>query len=309
MTVRGNCGKIKLYIVRRGLIWLKNILITGSGSYIGSAFERYLARFGDAYRVKSLDMKDDRWEVFDFSGYDVVYHVAGIAHADLKNSDELYFRVNRDLAVKTAAKAKSCGVRQFIFMSTMKIYPSPTIRRPIEITPNTLPAPDSSYGLSKLQAEQSILSMEDSSFRAVILRPPMVYGPGCKGNYPKLSEYGRKLSVFPKSENRRSMLFIDNLCEFIRLMIENDEHGIFFPQNGEYICTSDLVADIAAFYGRNIRLVKSDALLKLASTIVKKLNNAFSTYTYDQSMSTYRQEYRIANLAESIILTESGAKL
>ncbi len=253
-------------------------------------------------------MKSDRWESFDFSGYDTVFHVAGIAHADLKNADDLYFKVNRDLAIKTAVKAKAAGVKQFIFMSTMKIYSSPTFKKPVEITKDTQPAPDSAYGLSKLQAEQSIQALEDASFRAVILRPPMIYGPGCKGNYPKLSQYGRKLSVFPYIDNRRSMLFVDNLCEFVRLMIDNDEDGVFFPQNSEYICTSDLVADIAAFYGRNIHLIKAGCLLKAASAVVNKLNNAFSTYTYDQSMSTYLQNYRVADMAESIIITEGGTR-
>jgi len=253
-------------------------------------------------------MQSGNWEKFDFSGYDTVFHVAGIAHADLKNADDLYFRVNRDLAVKTAATAKAAGVKQFILMSTMKVYPSPTLKKPIEITINTAPAPDSAYGLSKLQAEKSVLALEDKSFWAVILRPPMIYGPGCKGNYSKLSEYGQKLSFFPDTDNRRSMLYIENLCEFVRLMIENNEHGIFFPQNGEYVRTSDMVARIAAFYGREIRFVKSGVLLKWGSLFIKKLNNAFSTYTYDQSMSKYRQNYRVASLAESIQISEGGAR-
>ena len=265
-------------------------------------------RFVDEYRVSTLDMQNKAWEKFDFSGYDVVFHVAGIAHADLKNADELYFKINRDLAVKTAIKAKSAGVKQFVLMSTMKVYPSPTLQKPIEITVNTPPAPDSAYGLSKLQAEKSILALEDNSFSAVILRPPMIYGPGCKGNYPKLSEYGQKLSFFPNVKNRRSVLYIDNLCEFVRLMIQNGEHGVFFPQNSEYICTSKLVADIAAFYNRNIRLVKSKWLLKLASSFVKKLNNAFSIYTYDQSMSAYRENYRVTNYTQSVIMSEGGKK-
>lgn len=251
-------------------------------------------------------MKKDAWEKFNFAGYDAVFHVAGIAHADLKNADDLYFKVNRDLAVRTAVKAKSGGVLQFIFMSTMKVYPSPTLKKPVEITSQTQPAPDSAYGLSKLQAEKSILALEDSSFRAVVLRPPMVYGPGCKGNYPKLSAYGQKLPVFPDVENRRSMLFILNLCEFVRLMIENGEHGIFFPQNSEYVCTSKMVADIAAVHGRKTRMIKMGLLIRLASPLVKKLDNAFSSCTYEQGMSAYRENYRVTDLAQSIILTEGG---
>ncbi len=251
-------------------------------------------------------MRNGNWEAFDFSGYDAVFHVAGIAHAGLRNADELYFRVNRDLAVRTAVKSKSDGVKQFVFMSSMKVYPSPTLKNPVVITADTRPAPDSAYGLSKLQAEQGILSLEEPCFQAVILRPPMVYGPGCKGNYPKLSQYGQKFSIFPDVDNLRSMLFIDNLCEFVRLMIENGERGIFFPQNGEYVSTSRVVAAIAAFYGRNIRMVGAGPLLRLASPFVKKLDNAFSTYIYNQSMSEYRQEYRGIDFAQSIIQTEGG---
>ncbi len=250
-------------------------------------------------------MRNDAWEKFSFTGYDTVFHVAGIAHADLKNADDLYFKVNRDLAVRTAVKAKSDGVSQFIFMSTMKVYPSPTLKKAVEITSQTQPAPDSAYGLSKLQAEKSILALEDGSFRAVVLRPPMIYGPGCKGNYLKLSEYGQKLTVFPEIENRRSMLFIDNLCEFVRIMIENAEQGIFFPQDGEYVCTSRMVADIAASHGRRIRMMKAAPLVRLASLFLKKLDNAFSSYTYEQSMSEYRENYRLFDLSQAVVKTES----
>lgn len=251
-------------------------------------------------------MKNEAWKKFDFSGYDTVFHVAGIAHADLKNTGDAYFKVNRDLAVATAVKAKTAGVRQFILMSTMKVYPSPTLQHPIEITANTPPAPDTVYGLSKLQAERGLRALEDGGFRVVVLRPPMIYGPGCKGNYPKLSRYGQRHSVFPDVKNRRSMLYIENLCEFVRLMIQNDERGIFFPQNDAYVCTSDLVAEIAAFHGRDIRLVKTGPLLRWASWFVKKLNNAFSTYTYEQSMSEYRENYRVTDFTQSVIRTEGG---
>ncbi|MBO1915018.1 NAD-dependent epimerase/dehydratase family protein, partial [Microvirga sp. 3-52] len=85
----------------------------------------------------------------------------------------------------------------------------------------TTPAPSNFYGDSKLQAENQIKSLNEDSFKVVILRPPMIYGKGSKGNYPKLAKAARKLPVFPNIDNQRSMLHIDNLCEFMKLMIDN----------------------------------------------------------------------------------------
>lgn len=289
---------------------MKTILITGAGSYIGTSFEKYLSQWPDQYRVDTLDMQADSWREYDFSPYDTVYHVAGIAHSDSgpisPEKAALYYRVNCDLAVETAQKAKAAGVKQFIFMSSAIVYgdSAPVGGRKV-ITRDTPLTPANSYGDSKAKAEQGLLPLSCDGFRVVILRPPMIYGKGSKGNYPVLSKLARKLPVFPRVENCRSMLYIGNLTEFVRLMIENEEEGIFWPQNASYSKTSDLVAMIARAHGKKMLLLPGFGwALKLLNHVTPLVNKAFGSLSYDGALSVYKQEYRLYSLEESIELTE-----
>lgn len=289
---------------------MKKILITGAGSYIGTAFEGYLAQWPEKYRVDTVDMVDGSWREKDFSGYDTVYHVAGLAHADTgrvsREQKALYYRINTDLAVETAKKAKADGVKQFIFMSSAIVYgDSAPIGKNKRITRDTPLAPANFYGDSKVQAERGILPLDDDRFKVVILRPPMIYGPGSKGNYPALSGLAKKLPLFPAVDNRRSMLYIGNLVEFVRLMVEQEERGIFWPQNAEYSNTTDLARRIARAHGKPMVAVPGFTwALRLAAAAVPAVNKAFGSLTYDMEMSKYKQDYRRFTLAESIDETE-----
>lgn len=293
---------------------MKKILITGAGSYIGTSFEKYInLNYPDEYSVDTVDMIDGSWREKDFSGYDSVFHVAGIAHADVGNvSDEtraLYYKVNTDLTVETAKKAKESGVSQFIFMSSAIVYgDSAPIGKKKIITKDTTPEPSNFYGDSKLQAENGILPLQDEAFRVVVLRPPMIYGEGSRGNYPVLSKFARKLPVFPYVKNERSMLYVENLCEFVRLMIDNNESGVFHPQNAEYSNTSELVKLIAAARGKKIILIKGFSwALKLMSHMTGLVNKAFGNMSYDMAISEYKDNYRIFDLKDSIKRTEKDA--
>ena len=283
---------------------MKKILITGKDSYIGTSLEKWLSQWPDKYTVDTVDMTSASWKEKDFSKYDVVFHVAGIAHVSsdpkLKN---LYYKVNRDLTIATARKAKNEGVQQFIFMSSIIVYgdsPSNGV-----IDRNTVPKPSNFYGDSKLQAEEGIKPLENESFKIVILRPPMIYGKGSKGNYPRLAKLARKVPVFPDIDNQRSMLHIDNLCEFIKLMIDNKESGLFFPQNKEYVKTSEMVRLIADVHGKKIRLTKVfNPFIKLMYRI-GTVNKVFGNMVYDKSMSEYdKGNYQLKDLRESILRTE-----
>ena len=289
---------------------MKKILITGADSYIGTSIERYLAQWPQQYQVDTVDMVDGSWSERSFAGYDAVFHVAGIAHSDTGNVSEerkaLYYKVNTDLTVETAKKAKAEGVGQFIFMSSAIVYgDSAPIGQQKVITADTPLAPANFYGDSKVQAEKGILPLNDDNFHVVVLRPPMIYGPGSKGNYPVLSKLARKLPVFPKVANQRSMLYIGNLAEFVRLMIENREQGIFWPQNSEYSNTTVLVRLIANAQGKNILIVPGLGwALKLLGHATGLVNKAFGSLSYDMELSRYREDYRKYSLAESIELTE-----
>jgi UDP-glucose 4-epimerase len=250
-------------------------------------------------------MRDDAWKARDFSGYDAVFHVAGIAHvsADARDAD-LYFRVNRDLAVETARKARSAAVGQFIFMSSIIVYGGGGL-----IDRSTQPRPRDSYGQSKLQAEEGLNSLATGGFRIAVIRAPMIYGKGARGNYPRLAAAARRLPFFPDCDNRRSMLHIDNLCEFVRLLVDNGDGGLFFPQNREHVRTSEMVRLIAEAHGRRIRLVRGcGPLLKAMAGRVGIVNKVFGDLAYEPGLSGYRDEYRLRDLRESILATEAAAE-
>lgn len=286
---------------------MKRILITGANSYIGTSLEKWLSNYPEDYFIDTVDMRDRIWKEKSFSGYDVVFHVAGIAHvsSDAKMKD-LYYKVNRDLTIECAEKAKIEGVKQFIFMSSIIVYgDSGKDIKPINR--ETKPKPSNVYGESKLQAEEGLKRLESDDFNIGILRPPMIYGKGSKGNYSKLAKAALILPVFPNIKNQRSMLHIDNLCAFVRLVIDNRESGIFFPQNKEYVKTSDMVKLIAEANGKKINLVENfNFVLKILGLKLKIINKVFGNLVYEQSMSDYKENYRIRSLRESIFLTETG---
>jgi nucleoside-diphosphate-sugar epimerase/glycosyltransferase involved in cell wall biosynthesis len=284
---------------------MKKILITGKSSYVGKSLEKWFGNYPDRYLIDSISLRDDSWKEKDFSRYDVVFHVAGIAHVSSNpKMEEMYYKVNRDLTIETAKKAKAEGVKQFIFMSSIIVYGDSSSNKRV-IDKNTVPEPSNFYGDSKLQAEEGIKSLESDNFKVVIVRPPMIYGKGSKGNYPKLAKISRKLPVFPDVENQRSMLHIDNLCEFVRLMIENEESGLFFPQNSEYVRTSEMVKLIAEAHGKKVVLTKLfNPILRFLGARLALINKVFGNSVYERGMSNYKDDYRIFELKESIRATE-----
>lgn len=290
---------------------MKRILITGANSYIGTSFEDYLSAYGDEYVIDTVDMTLPSWREKDFGGYDAVFHVAGIAHSDngklTEEKKALYYSVNTDLTVETAKKAKADGAKQFIFMSSAIVYgDSVPVGKVKYITPETPLTPKNSYGDSKAQAEKGITPLRDESFKVVILRPPMIYGKGSKGNYPLLSKIARRIPLFPYVDNQRSVIYIENFCEFVRLMIDNCEDGIFWPQNAEYVNTCNLVQTIAAVHGRKVIAVKGFGwALKILSLFTGLVNKAFGSLMYDMEMSKYHTEYRKISLIQSIEKTEA----
>lgn len=290
---------------------MKKILITGANSYIGTSFEKYIyGNYPDEYQIDTLDMMDPNWKEYDFSGYDSIFHVAGIAHADVgkvsKETEKLYYRVNCDLAYETALKAKKSKVKQFIYMSSIIVYgESAPYGKTKIITKDTQPEPANFYGDSKLQAEIKLLPLQDDSFNLVIIRPPMIYGKGSKGNYPMLSKLAKKLPIFPKINNQRSMLYVENLCEFVRLMISNNAQGIYYPQNSEYASTTTIVKTINP--GIRISGILNIGVFigsKVPGKISGLCNKAFGNLVYEKSMSQYSENYCRYGLRESIEKTE-----
>lgn len=295
-----------------------SILITGAESYIGENFRSYAKQhYGNNFIIATLDMQNPKWREHPFTTeegcpFDTVFHVAGIAHADVGSTSikeqEKYYRVNTDLALEVARKSKDAGVAQFVFMSSMIVYGDTEF-----IDRNTKPSPDNFYGDSKWQADKGVRTLADEDFRVAVLRPPMIYGKGSKGNYPVLSKLARKLLVFPEYKNKRSMLYIENLCDFLCLIMLTGKGGIYFPQNNDYTSTSHLVREIGI---STCHLTYTSNLLNPFVAIamhapVKKVRNlalkAFGSSYYDQDISTYKGlDYQKVDLRRSIILTENS---
>ena len=301
---------------------MRRILITGADSYIGTGVEQYLLRYNAAqgrelYRVDTVSQLEDSWKNYDFASYDTVFHVTGIAHADVGNVTEetraLYYRVNRDLALETAQKAREQGVKQFIYMSSIIVYgesaPAGGTKR---ITADTPLTPANFYGDSKKQAEEAILPLTNEQFQVAVLRPPMIYGPNSKGNYPLLARLAGITPVFPKLANERSMLYLENLAEFVRLLIDSGRGGIFFPQNTEYVTTAQMVRAIGEARGRRVYLWKLlNPFVRLAGRMPGKIgrlvNKAFGSLTVDKALSTRDFDgYCKFSFEESIRRTENG---
>lgn len=290
---------------------MKNILITGKNSYIGTSFERYAAaNYPGEFRTETLDMRDSGWKEKDFSGYDAVFHVAGIAHADVGNVTEeekrRYYQVNTELALETAEKARAAGVGQFVLMSSMIVYGDQE-----RVTKETLPRPANFYGDSKWQADRRVRELAGEEFQVAVLRPPMVYGPGSKGNYPLLAKMAGKLPVFPMVNNKRSMLYIENLCEFLCRILQEGKGGIFFPQNREPVSTGELVKEIAVWRGHKIWVTPLLAPFAAAGKNVpgkigRLCRKAFGDSWYDPEMGQTEWDYQVADLKESVRRTEGG---
>ena len=274
---------------------MKHILIAGTQSYIGESFKEYLAQWADEYKVTELETKGLKPEPQMFEGVDSIFCVAGIAHIkETAENRHLYFDVNRDLVVEIAKNAKIAGVKQFILLSSMSVYGMAVGR----ISKTTTPNPTTAYGKSKHEADEEIKKLEDDSFKFCCLRPPMVYGKGCKGNYQSLRAFALKFPIFPQYDNKRSMIYIGNICEFVKEAIDEEKQGLFFPQNAEYTRTSDMVREIAKAHGKKIALTRAfNWAIKICGLgVVKKV---FGDLVYEPVDTVGKY-----GLVESIELTE-----
>ena len=281
---------------------MKKILITGTDSYIGNSIKSWLSKFPNEYQIDEVDMRNDCWKDMSFSGYNVILHIAAIVHINEK--DELwplYQRVNTELPYLVAKKAKEEGVDHFVFFSTKGVYKpnTPFIDR------DTVPQPTKLYGKSKLGGEKLLIPLNDDGFRVSILRPAVVYGEGSKGNFPKLQSLARKINFFPKKENKRSMIYIWNLCEYVRLLINDPlDDIILYPQNAEYIGTLDIMCALWKENNKKYHLSRFIAwgvnvLLKLPG--METVKTMFTDTVYDAKISNdFDNRYCVYSFEDSI---------
>lgn len=191
----------------------------------------------------------------------------------------LYYEVNYKLAVEIAERAKDSRVKQFIFMSTATVYGSYTGC----ITVDTIPDPNTFYGKSKLVAEQDIIKLQDKEYKVVIVRPPMVYGEGCKGNFSRLVKLAKYTPIFPEFHNKRSVININTLSVYlVDILVENEE-GYIYPQDDKYFSTCEFIINIKKDMGKKTILFKKiNLLIRIFRYRFKVLSKLFGDMYYER---------------------------
>ena len=283
---------------------MKKLLITGAGSYVGESVRKYILAKDSSYQIDAVDTMGDNWKKADYSQYEVVFHVAGIAHVNADPKMEpLYYKVNRDLTIEIARHAQEAGVKQFIFMSSQIVFHESQSLKTEVLTADTKPNPNGFYGDSKLQAEYGLkaLRAEGGQMKMCILRPCMIYGPNAKGNFPRLAKLACKTPIFPAWHNKRSMLYIDNLAEFVLQAMERELEGTFYPQNRELADTVEIIRFFAKEAGHKVWITRLlNPFVWLGSFILQPINKMFATYYYDPEMSRMEFDYQLVSFEESL---------
>ena len=283
---------------------MKNVLIIGKGSYIGEKCYSWFKKFPKQYVVEIISPLNGKWKETDFSKFECVVDFAGIAHINNITEDmrELFFSVNRDLTIEIANYCKVTGIKQFILFSSMNVYGD----RGGTVKDLKATNPTSFYGQSKYEGDIGAQALADDSFKVASIRPPFVYGKGCKGNYNSISTIAKKTPIFPAFNNKKSMIYIDNLCEFIRLLVDSGEGGVYAPQNKELVSTAELVQEIARVNGHKIWFTRIfNWGIYLTRRRVRSVSRAFEDDCYDIELSNYWGfKYSIVDFSKSIEYTE-----
>lgn len=278
------------------------ILVLGKNGYVSRCFQEYMKKFSD--QVDTISVRGDVWKDTSFAGYDAVFNTTGLAHNDARmGTDEEFMKLNVQLPADVAKKAKEDGVPIFIHMSSMIVYGNSSLVGKFEpITKNTVPTPDNIYGQSKLLGEKELEKLEDEKFKVALIRSCRVYGEKDTDNIQMLTKFAKKMPVFPKIKNCISMIYSDNLCELVRLIAEKKQGGIYFPQQENYICTGDMVKDIAV--AAEHKLWSTKIFNPILFTVGKKIGivrKVFGNEGYDLKLSNhYNGKYRVVSYDESI---------
>ena len=282
---------------------MKKVLLIGVGGYVGGRFKEYMKRYPD-YEISEVSSMNREWDKISFKGFDAVYNVSGLAHANARQgTEEQYYAVNGQLPIDVATKAKKEGVPIFIQMSSMIVYGNMSpLGKQKTITKETIPTSPTIYGKSKMIAENGLHNLEDIKFQVAIIRPPLIYSENARDNFPKLVFFAKTMPLFPDLKNQQSMLYVDNLCELVHLIIDNNQGGTYYPQQEAYIETSKIVGDIAKAVGNHMWQTKIfNPFLRLVSKNIVIIQKAFGSITYDMNISNHFEgKYRVVSYEESI---------
>lgn len=290
---------------------MSKVLLIGKNSYIGNHIDEWVTKYG--HQATQLDVLTDVWKTYDYSQYDAIVHVAGIVHQPNCQDWDLYKRVNTDMPIAIATMAKKQGVKQYVFFSTMGVY---GVGKKLSLNVIDAKTPlhaDSMYGKSKLMAEDGLNALQDESFNIAIVRPPSVYGKGCRGGYiTGFTSIAQKLPIIPRAyENaRQSFIYIDNLSELVKQLVERNLHGVFCPQDDKAVSANELLRVISESIGKKYC---SSWLLGLGVRILSILpivNKAYGGVEYAKELSSiHGVNYVVVPFEEGIRRTVSKNEL
>lgn len=266
------------------------VLLTGASGFVGSALAGRLLEQGRGTRALGRRRPKVAVESFEGSigdrllssqalqGVDCVVHLAARAHQLRETSAdplESFRAANCMLSEELAAQAVEAGVRRFVFISSIGVNGAVT-QEGCPFSEASKPEPHSAYARSKFEAEQALQALaENSGMELVIIRPPLVYGPGAPGNFASLMSWVAKGIPLPLGaiHNRRSLIGIDNLVDLIIRCIDHPAaaNQVFLASDGEDVSTSELLHAVAEAMGRPARLIPVPAsLLRLSANALGK---------------------------------------
>jgi len=271
------------------------VLVTGVTGFVGGAIARSLAKLGVIDCVGSVRMIEPAKKYFcrlvevgeldqltDWSsalnGRQVVIHAAARTHIMKGRGGKPqaeYHKVNVDGTLNLARQAASAGVKRFIFISSIKVNGEQTsLGKPF--TADDMPAPEDAYGMSKLEAEQGLQALAiQTGMEVVIIRPPLVYGPGVKGNFASMVRLVKKGVPLPLGSvnNQRTLVALDNLVDLILTCINHPAaaNQVFLAGDGQDLSTTELLSGVAKAIGKPSRLVPVPAgLLMTGAKLLNK---------------------------------------
>ncbi|MGL5595668.1 MAG: NAD-dependent epimerase/dehydratase family protein, partial [Cetobacterium sp.] len=284
----------------------KTLMITGASGFIGSNF---IKKYENEYNIIPVCLIKNKPEDLDYIGVDTILHLAALVHQMKGAPEEKYFEVNTELTKRLAMIAKEKGVQHFVFYSTVKVYgfDGELNNHDFLLTENSPCNPNDPYGTSKYEAEKILNSLQNENFKVAMVRPPMVYGEGVKGNMLSLMKLINILPIIPFNydNNKRSIISTENLLYMTHLIIKNKVDGVYLGTEGSPVSIKEIAESIEKGLGKkkiNIKFpsfifkllckIKPDIMVRLYGTLAFKQEDNYSKISY-KSQDTMDNQIKI----------------
>lgn len=273
----------------------KTLMITGASGFIGSNF---IKKYSEEYNIIPVCLIENKPEDLDCTGVDTILHLAALVHQMKGAPEEKYFEVNTELTRRLATNAKENGVKHFVFYSTVKVYgfDGELNNHNFILTENSPCNPNDPYGASKYEAEKILNSLQDENFKVAMVRPPMVYGEGVKGNMLSLMKLINILPIIPfdYDNNRRSVISTENLLYMTHLIIKNEADGVYLGTEGNPVSIKEIAESIEKGLGKKKINVKFPSfifklLYKIKPNIMVRL---YGTLAFEQQDNYEKIKYK-----------------